>query len=68
MGFVADLLVWLSTHSQLLAHQLLWNMKTNMYTDEESKCKDPVLFEPLNEIQRKVRLESTETLYFSIPS
>ncbi|GMT18880.1 hypothetical protein PFISCL1PPCAC_10177 [Pristionchus fissidentatus] len=54
MGYVCDLLVWLGGHSQLLAHQLLWNMHTNMYTDEDSKCKDPVLFDALNEITRKI--------------
>ncbi|KAF8358748.1 hypothetical protein PRIPAC_93743, partial [Pristionchus pacificus] len=54
MGYVSDLLIWLAGHSQLLAHQLLWNMHTNMYTDEDAKCKDPVLFEPLNDITRKI--------------
>lgn len=54
MGYVAELMVWLAGHSQLLAHQLMWNMETNMYTDEDSKNKDPVLYEALNNIIRKV--------------
>ncbi|KAK6746150.1 hypothetical protein RB195_012331 [Necator americanus] len=53
IGYVAELIVWLAGHSQLLAHQLIWNMETNMYTDEDSKNKDPVLYEALNEIIKK---------------
>lgn len=54
MGYVADLIIWLAGHSQLLAHQLLWNMQTNMYTDEESKNQDPVMFKPLKAIVERV--------------
>ncbi|KAJ1361925.1 hypothetical protein KIN20_021310 [Parelaphostrongylus tenuis] len=53
MGYVAELIIWLGRHSQLLAHQLIWNMETNMYMDEDSKNKDPVLFDALSEIVRK---------------
>lgn len=55
MGYVADLIIWLAGHSQLLAHQLLWNMQTNMYTDEESKIPDPVMYTPLKAIVERVR-------------
>ncbi|CAP24439.2 Protein CBG03566 [Caenorhabditis briggsae] len=54
MGYIAELMIWLAGHSQLLAHQLIWNMQTNMYTDEDSKTKDPVLFEPLNDIMQRI--------------
>ncbi|CAI4230573.1 unnamed protein product [Auanema sp. JU1783] len=54
MGYIAELMVWLAGHSQLLAHQLIWNMETNMFTDEESKNKDPVLYDALNSIIRKM--------------
>ncbi|VDM61613.1 unnamed protein product [Angiostrongylus costaricensis] len=53
MGYVAELIIWLARHSQLLAHQLIWNMETNMYMDEDSKNKDPALFDALNEIVKK---------------
>ncbi|CAD5222232.1 unnamed protein product [Bursaphelenchus xylophilus] len=54
MGYVADLILWLANHSQLVAHQLLWNMNANMYLDEDAKQKDPVLYEPLNAISEKL--------------
>ncbi|MFH4977100.1 hypothetical protein AB6A40_003809 [Gnathostoma spinigerum] len=54
MGYVAELIVWLSGHSQLLAHQLLWNMKTNLYRDEDSKVIDPEMFEPLSDLINKI--------------
>uniref|UniRef100_A0A914RD52 1-phosphatidylinositol 4-kinase n=1 Tax=Parascaris equorum TaxID=6256 RepID=A0A914RD52_PAREQ len=53
MGYVAELIIWLAGHSQLLAHQLLWNMQTNLYKDEDSKEKDPDLFEPLTDLINK---------------
>lgn len=54
MGYISELMIWLAGHSQLLAHQLIWNMQTNMYTDEESKIKDTALFDPLNDIMQKI--------------
>lgn len=54
MGYVAELIVWMAGHSQLLAHQLLWNMKANMYTDADAKIQDPVLYQPLKLIVDKV--------------
>uniref|UniRef100_A0A914Y3R6 1-phosphatidylinositol 4-kinase n=1 Tax=Panagrolaimus superbus TaxID=310955 RepID=A0A914Y3R6_9BILA len=54
MGYVSELILWLASHSQLLAHQLLWNMRANMYTDEESKIEDPVLHVPLKNLSEKI--------------
>uniref|UniRef100_A0A158P6J4 1-phosphatidylinositol 4-kinase n=1 Tax=Angiostrongylus cantonensis TaxID=6313 RepID=A0A158P6J4_ANGCA len=62
MGYVAELIIWLARHSQLLAHQLIWNMETNMYMDEDSKNKDPALFDALNEIVKKVCFHSVLSL------
>jgi len=42
MGYIAEFIKSLAEQSQLVAHQLLWNMKTNMYKDEDSLIKDGI--------------------------
>ena len=37
----------ISKESSLVAHQLIWNIQTNMYRDEDGKEKDPVMYEKL---------------------
>jgi phosphatidylinositol 4-kinase len=56
---ISDLIQSLASSSQLLAHQFLWNMNTNMYEDENAKRKDKDLYKSLNDI-------STKVLYLSI--
>ena len=45
MGFVRRLILGLSSRSNLLAHQLIWNIRTNMFKNETT---------PDAEMQRKL--------------
>lgn len=50
MGYVAEFIKKTAKRSQLLAHQLIWNMKTNMFRDEDSLEPDAELHEPLSHL------------------
>jgi phosphatidylinositol 4-kinase len=63
MNYVAELIIWLAGHSQLLAHQLLWNMQTNMFTDEESKIQDTIMYSPLKAIVERVNILFLKLVY-----
>ncbi|XP_021377626.1 phosphatidylinositol 4-kinase alpha-like isoform X3 [Mizuhopecten yessoensis] len=55
MGYMADFILWASKHSQLLAHQLLWNMKTNVYRDEEGQEKDEEIGDTLDRLMDAIK-------------
>ncbi|XP_055327551.1 phosphatidylinositol 4-kinase alpha-like isoform X2 [Paramacrobiotus metropolitanus] len=54
MGYIRQYVVAAASHSNLLAHQIIWNIQCNKYTDEEGKNEDPILFKKLNSIQEEI--------------
>ena len=54
LGFVWHSIVGAAKKSQLFAHQVIWNMKTNKYTDENSEHPDEQLFHILDQLIRVI--------------
>jgi phosphatidylinositol kinase/protein kinase (PI-3 family) len=43
LGYVEHYIVETAKFSQLFAHQIIWNMKANMFKDEDSQIVSPTL-------------------------
>lgn len=54
MGYVTEFIKQISKRSQIVAHQLIWNMQTNMFMDEDMHQKDPVLFDILESLVNNI--------------
>lgn len=54
MGYVSEFIKNIAKRSQVIAHQLIWNMQTNMYMDEEQEHKDPTLYDILDALCQNI--------------
>lgn len=50
IGYTKKYIITAAKQSQLLMHQLVWNMRTNMYRDENGQDPDTELYDILNEL------------------
>uniref|UniRef100_A0A6G1SC07 1-phosphatidylinositol 4-kinase n=1 Tax=Aceria tosichella TaxID=561515 RepID=A0A6G1SC07_9ACAR len=50
VGYTKTYIRTVAQRSQLLMHQLIWNMRTNMYRDENGQEPDPDLYDVLDEL------------------
>ncbi|KAK5638099.1 hypothetical protein RI129_012394 [Pyrocoelia pectoralis] len=54
MGYLVEYIKYIAKISQVVSHQIIWNMKTNMYTDEDMQHKDVMLYDTLDSLSNKI--------------
>ena len=54
LGYVKEFIKKISVKSNLVAHQLIWNMEVNMYKDEEGLIKDPEMYDHLLPLKKAI--------------
>ena len=54
LGYVQEFIKNISERSNLVAHQLMWNLETNMYMDEEGEEQDPVMYDKLLPVRKSI--------------
>ena len=55
MGYVRQLILRATNKSQLISHQLLWNMKTNIFRDENGETYDEEIGESIENLMEQIR-------------
>jgi len=60
LGYVQEFIKNISKKSNLVAHQLMWNLETNMYTDEEGEEKDPEMYDKLLPVRKCIEDQMTD--------
>ena len=66
-GYVREVIFWLANHSQLLAHQLIWNLTTNVYKDQDAKIRDVQIGDLLESLIEDIKngLSGNEKEFFN---
>ncbi|XP_025837646.1 phosphatidylinositol 4-kinase alpha [Agrilus planipennis] len=54
MGYLLEYMKYVAKISQIVAHQLIWNMKANMYVDEDMQQKNVALFDVLSSLHQSI--------------
>ena len=54
LGFTSEFIRKISNRSNLVAHQLIWNMDVNMYRDEDGTDKDPIMYKILESLRSTI--------------
>ena len=60
LGYVQEFIKNISKRSNLVAHQLMWNLETNMFTDEEGEVKDPEMYDKLLPVRNSIVEQMTD--------
>ena len=60
IGYVNEYLIWAAARSPLLCHQLMWNMQTNRFSDEDGKIKDAEIGDKIDKLLAKIKENFSE--------
>ncbi|EDQ92777.1 uncharacterized protein MONBRDRAFT_169, partial [Monosiga brevicollis MX1] len=59
-GYIRDYMLRAAHHSNLLAHQMIWNMKTNVYKDDEAEHRDEIIGDMLEEMIKAIQAQMSD--------